>query len=250
VHSRRPPQLWRYTGLVNRCLQDVDCLIAPSRFALEQLSGQGIECAMRVLPHFVPLPRNESSTGEHPNQGRPYFLFVGRLEKLKGVQDILPLFAGESGASLLIVGDGDYAPVLRAQAHGSERVKFLGSVHPSEIGNLYQHATALLTPSLCYETFGLIAAEGFAHGTPVIGRRIGALAEIIEQSGGGLLFTTPQECRAAMDRLLAEPGLRETLGARGRAAVIERWTVDVHLAQYLELTRSLIAEKARGAATK
>jgi glycosyltransferase involved in cell wall biosynthesis len=244
VHSRRPPQLWRYTGLVNRCLKEVDCLIAPSRFALEQLRGQGLACRMRVLPHFVPLPRDVSSAGEHPNQGRPYFLFVGRLEKLKGVQDLLPLFTGETGPSLLIVGGGDYAPVLRAQVQGSERVKFLGSVHPSQIGNLYRHATALLTPSLCYETFGLIAAEGFAHGTPVIGRRIGALAEIIEQSGGGLLFTNVQECRVAMDRLLADPSLREILGARGRAAVLERWAVDVHLESYLKLTRSLIAEKA------
>lgn len=244
LHARRPMQPWRYTGLVNRCLREVDCLMAPSRFALAQLRGEGLVCAMRVLPHFVPLPPADSLVGEHPNQGRPYFLFVGRLEKLKGVQDILPLFATDAGASLLIVGDGDYGAVLRKQAHGMENVKFLGSVHSRQIGNLYRHAMALLTPSLCYETFGLTAAEGLAHGIPVIGRRIGALAEIIEQSGGGLLFDTPQECRAAIDRLLTEPGLRETLGARGRAAVAELWTEGVHLSHYLELTRSLIAQKA------
>ena len=235
LHSRRPPQLWRYTGLVNRCLREINRLIAPSQFALGKLRDGGLKAPMQVLPHFVPLPKSGSEAGPHPNGGRPYFLFVGRLEKLKGVQDILPLFADFQGADFLIVGHGDYAATLKAQASDLGQVKFLGSVHPDEIGNLYRHATALLTPSLCYETFGLIAAEGLSHGTPVIARRIGALAELIEQSGGGLLFNSPQECRAAMARLLAEPGLRDQLGQRGHAVLLERWTVERHLAQYLQI---------------
>ncbi len=240
LHSRRPPQLWRYTGLVNRCLREVNCLIAPSDFALEKLREGGLKAPMRMLPHFVPLPPSASETKPHPNGGRPYFLFVGRLEKLKGVQDVLPLFADFPGADFLLVGHGDYAPVLKEQARGLTNVKFFGSVHPSEIGNLYRHATALLIPSLCYETFGLIAAEGLSYGTPVIARRIGALAELAEQSGGGLLFDSPAECRVAMERLLSDPGLRDTLGQRGYAAVLEHWTLDVHLAQYRQIVQAAI----------
>lgn len=238
LHSRRPPQLWRYTGLINRCLREVDCLIVPSQFAMEKLKEGGLRAPMQVLPHFVPLPESAATAAEHPNGGRPFFLFVGRLEKLKGVQDVLPLFANLPAADFLIVGNGDYAPELKAQARGMGQVKFLGSVHPSAIDNLYRHATALLTPSLCYETFGLIAAEGLAHGTPVIARRIGALAELLGQSGGGLMFDTSAECRAAMQRLLAEPGLRDTLGQLGQAAVREHWTLDAHLARYLRLANA------------
>ncbi len=239
LHSRRPPQFWRYTGLINRCLREVDCLIAPSNFALGKLRDGGLKAPMRMLPHFVPVPENKPEAQAHPNGGRPYFLFVGRLEKLKGVQDILPLFAPFREADLLLVGHGDYAPVLKEQAKAMPNVKFVGSVHPAEIGNLYRHATALLTPSLCYETFGLIAAEGLSYGTPVIARRIGALAELIEQSGGGLLFESTEECLVAMKRLLTEPGLRESLGKRGHAAVLANWTLEVHLARYMELVRSV-----------
>ncbi len=238
LHSRRPPQLWRYTGLINRCLREVDCLIAPSNFALGKLREGGLKAPMRMLPHFVPVPVAGGEERAHPNGGRPYFLFVGRMEKLKGVQDLLPLFADFRDADFLLVGNGDYAAVLKVQAQGMAHVKFLGSVHPAEMGNLYRHATALLTPSLCYETFGLIAAEGLSYGTPVISRRIGALAELIELSGGGLLFNSPEECRAAMVRLLTEPGLRDTLGQRGHAAVLEHWTLDVHLAHYLQIVHS------------
>ncbi|MBA2271792.1 MAG: glycosyltransferase family 4 protein [Chthoniobacterales bacterium] len=249
LHSRRPLQFWRYTGWVERCLREVDHLITPSRFALEQLRAQGVKCPMQALPYFVPIPPAASEAKELQKNGRPYFLFVGRLEKLKGVQDLIPLFSGYREADLIIVGNGDYAPQLRAQAEGLDHVRFLGAVHPSAIGELYRGAIALLAPSLCYETFGLIAAEAFAHGAPVIARRIGALAEVVEQSGGGYLFDTIEECREKMELLRTEPGLRATLGARGRRAVEENWTAEVHLTRYLALVRSLLAERAETTAS-
>ena len=246
---RRPPQLWRYTGLMKDCLREIDCLLAPSRFTQEKLRADGVLCPITVLPHFVPLPPPQPARQPHPNEARPYFLFVGRLEKLKGVQDLIRVFASYREAELLIVGNGNYASSLRAQAQELKHVRFLGSVHSSEITELYRGAIAVLVPSLCYETFGLIAAEAFAHGTPVIARRIGALAEIVEQSGGGRLFDTLEQCRNEMECLRTEPGLRENLGACGRNAFVENWTVEVHLTRYLQIAESLIAARAhtRGA---
>lgn len=241
---RRPPQLWRYTGLMARCLGEIDCLLAPSRFAQEKLRADGVRCAIAVLPHFVPLPPSQLNTGPHPNDGRPYFLFVGRLEKLKGVQDLIRIFADYREAELIIVGSGNYASLLREQARGLRHVRFLGSVHSSEVSQLYRSAIAILVPSLCYETFGLIAAEAFAHGTPVIARRIGALAEIVEQSGGGRLFDTLEQCRHEMECLQAEPGLRDQLGAHGRDAVAQNWTLEVHLERYLKIAESIMTNRA------
>jgi len=240
---RRPPQLWRYTSLMARCLREIDCLLAPSRFAQERLRADGVACPMVVLPSFVPMPNEQSVSADTPNEERPFFLFVGRLEKLKGLQHVIPLFAKDRAADLLIVGRGDYETTLREQARGLENVKFRGQVHPSEIDALYRHATALLAPSLCYEVFPLIAAEALAHGTPVIARRIGALAEVIEESGGGLLFDTPEQCREAMERVRTNPTLRADLSARGRSAAMKQWTVDVHLERYLELARLLIRDR-------
>jgi glycosyltransferase involved in cell wall biosynthesis len=248
LHSRRPPQLWRYTGLIDRCIREVDCLLAPSRFGMDRLQADGLRCPMTVFPSFVPVPREPIGTEVHPNDGRPFFLFVGRLEKLKGLQDVIPLFAAYE-ACLLIVGKGDYLQVLREQARGLKNVRFLGQIHPAEISNLYRRAIGVLAPSLCYEVFPLVAAEALAHGTPVIARRIGALAEVIEETGGGCLFDTPQECREAMERLAINPQLRDTLGARGRAAALANWTVEIHLARYVPLAESLISQRAstRGA---
>src|SRR5204863_3695372 len=98
-------------------------------------------------------------------------------------------------------------------------------------------------PSLCYEVFPLIVAEALAHATPVIGRRIGALAEVLDESGGGITFETPEECRAAMERVRTDPELRAALGARGRRTVLEKWTADVHLDRYLALVNDFLTKR-------
>ena len=232
----RAPQGWRYTPRLLRALEHVDALLMPSRFAWERHRAEGISRPLVLLPHFVldPTPPARRAAGTE----RPFFLYVGRLEKLKGVQDLVRLFAEERRADLLIAGDGSYRPTLESLAAGRPQVRFLGTVSPNRLEDLYARAVALLVPSLCYETFGLTAAEAMSHGTPVIVRRIGALEEMLEQSGGGLGFGTLAECRQAIDRLLDDRGLRASLGARGQAAVRAHWSRAGHLRGYLELVRS------------
>lgn len=245
LHARRPPQLWRYTGLMADCTRHVDAFLMPSEFALERHRRDGLDRPLVHLPHFVPQPR-EAGPAAADSADRPFFLFVGRLEKLKGLQDVIPLFRGHPSADLRVVGTGDYEPALRELAAGSDRVRFLGHVHPDELAGLYRRATAVLVPSLCYETFGLTAAEALASGTPVILRDIGALPEIVAHSGAGFTFRTPDECRAAMDRLLADPALRAELGRKGRAAAGRLWTAEAHVGRYLDIVAESAERRAAG----
>jgi glycosyltransferase involved in cell wall biosynthesis len=198
---------------------------------------------MQVFPSFVPVPAEM-----HPPGGdAPYFLFVGRLEKLKGLQDLFPVLRALPEARLRIAGTGAYEAELRTLAAGLPNVEFLGQVHPARVAALYAGALAVLVPSLCYEVFPLAPVEAMAHGVPVIARRLGALTEVVAESGAGMLFDTPDECRAAMERLLRQPELRAELGARGRAMALAQWTEDVHLTRYFELIAALRADPARGA---
>lgn len=246
LRYKRPPQAWRYTGALGRALRHVDRILVPSRFALEQHRSQGVDRPLVHLPYFIPSPAAvDASIGpDVPVPERPFFLYVGRLEKLKGVQDVLRLFADYREADLVIVGAGSYEATLREQAHGLSHVRFLAKVHPAALAAIYRKAVAVLVPSLCYETFGLTAAEAMSFGTPAIVRRIGALAENLEQSGGGLGFASLAECREAMETLRTQPALRESLGRRGQEAVLRYWSVDVHLKQYLDLVGSLLERRA------
>jgi glycosyltransferase involved in cell wall biosynthesis len=243
LHSRRPPQLWRYTGHIQRCVESVDRFLMPSEFARDQHRAAGIDRPMTVLPHFVPdvgvpAPDVGGRTAE-----APYFLYVGRLEKLKGVQDLLPLFRRQPDARLRIVGSGDYRATLERKAAGMENVEFLGQVHPDELARIYRDALAVLVPSLCYEVFNLIPVEAFSHGTPAIVRDLGATPELVTRSRAGFAFRTMDACGDAMNRLASDPALRQTLGERGRDAYEQYWTEETHLQAYLEIVDGMLAER-------
>lgn len=242
---RRPPQWWRYTGYLERELERVDTVIAMSRFSRDKHREFGIKRDMEVLPYFLPDPVSEEVppvVGESPNP-RPYFFFAGRLERIKGLDDVIPVFRDLPGVDLLVAGDGTHAPVLRGLAEGAPNVKFLGRISPDELSRYYQHATALVVPSECYETFGIVLIESFRQGTPVIARRLGPFPEIVEASGGGELFSTRDELRAAMTRLSSDPGHRARLSHNGYRAYVSRWSERVVVPQYLELLRQAAARK-------
>jgi glycosyltransferase involved in cell wall biosynthesis len=180
------------------------------------------------------------------NGGRPYLLFTGRLERIKGAQVIIPVLRETPDVDLLIAGAGEFEADLRAMAAGATNIKFLGRVDHSQLQVLYRNALATVVPSLCYETFGLIVAESFSARTPVIVYAQSSLAELVETHGGGLTYRTVDELRVAIARLSADPSLRERLGREGRAAYEAEFAEDAFLNHYLDVTRALLARKRAG----
>lgn len=241
----RPPQLWRYTGTLEREVAHLDAVIAMSQFSRAKHREFGLERGMEVLPYFLPDPESPSApqaTGASPHP-RPYFFFVGRLERIKGLDDVIPVFRDFPDADLLIAGDGTHGEQLRALAAGMPNVKFLGRVAPDDLRQYYQHAVALVVPSECYETFGIVLIESFRQGTPVIARRLGPFPEIVEASGGGELFSTRDDLLGAMRRLQGDPSHREQLSRAGYAAYVNRWSERVVVPQYLEIVRRAAARR-------
>lgn len=237
---RRPPQLWRWTGLLERHLDQIHVFIAMSEFSRAKHREFGFPREMEVLPAFLPDAGEEGTavTDVLPPQERPYFLFVGRLERIKGLQEVIPILAEYQRADLLIAGEGQYGSELRGLAAGMERVHFLGQVPPEDLARYYRHAVALIVPSLGFETFGLVVLEAFQQATPVIARRVGPFPEIVEASGGGELFSTREELLAAMRRLQGDPNYRLRLGEAGQRAFRQRWSENVVVPRYLDIVGS------------
>ncbi len=236
LHYKRPPQWWRSTGLLERQLHHVDAFIAMSEFSRDKHREFGFPREMEVLPYFLPDDEPDAIAGASPRV-RPYFLFVGRLEKIKGLQDVIPSFAGPGDTDLVIAGDGDYAPELRRLAANMTRVQFLGRVPGNDLAGWYRHAVALIVPSLCFETFGIILLEAFRQSTPVIARQLGPLPELVQQSGGGETFSSRDELEVAMARLLRDRSHRDTLARAGRAAFEAYWSERTVVPQYLDIVR-------------
>jgi glycosyltransferase involved in cell wall biosynthesis len=240
---RRPPQLWRYGSLLDRQIRHVDLFLAPSRFTMEMHRERGFTRPMRHLPPFIPHAAigTPDSEGLHRDPDRPYFLVVARLEKLKGIQTLITVFTQYDAADLVVVGEGTYGGELRRQAAGLRHVRFIGSVPFDELASLYAGATAVLAASIGYETFGMTVLEGFAQKTPAIVRAVGPLPEAVEESGAGFTYRTDAELVQALEALRTNPDLRASLGQRGYAAYLERWSDEPHLRAYFSYV-----DEARG----
>lgn len=248
IDHRRPPQLNRAAHIA-RSARNVDTFIALSQSVADNHKAFGFEIPMTLMASF--LPDDEAKTKAKPGAtrnaapARPYFLFVGRLEMIKGLQDVIPLFDETLGADLVIAGAGDYEAELRALAADRPAVKFVGQIDPQDLAQLYDGARALIAPSLCYEVFPMVVLEAFREGAPIIARRLGPYPQIVEESAGGLLFGDAAELRAAILALKDDGALRDRLGQSGRRAIETRWSEDTAMTDYLELIRTTAMTRNR-----
>ena len=203
---------------------------------------RGFKAPIEVLPYFVP-EQDQFHLMRHRTHPRPYFLFVGRLEKIKGVETLFPVFRRYEHADLLIAGTGNYEAELRSRAQGMTNVHFLGPLSQERLRNLYRHAVALLVPSSCYEVFGIIIIESFMQRTPVIARDLGGLSEVVEESQGGFLYRSDEQLLAAMERLRTDPVVRRQMGELGYRKYLERWNETAHLEIYFRILEQTARRK-------
>lgn len=243
ILSKRPPQLWRYTHLLKRASHHVDQFVSPSRFTAFIHGERGFPRPMAHLPDFTNrVDEDWKKPGPRP-QEKPYFLFVGRLEPIKGLQTLIDLWQHLSDFDLLVAGTGNQERELRAQARSSPSIKFLGKLPQRDLGTFYYHALACIVPSMTYETFGMIVIEAFARKTPAIVRDLGALPEIIHESGGGFVYRTQEELLEAIRRIATSRTLRDELGEKGYQAFVQNWSTEAHLGRYIELLRKIATQK-------
>jgi glycosyltransferase involved in cell wall biosynthesis len=240
----RPPQLWRRTGYLKRQSANVDQFCSFSQFSVDMHKKFGFEAPMRVLPSFISdIEKQEKALAPSGYQGRPYFLFVGRLERIKGVQNIIPAFRDKADAELWVVGSGTYEPVLRKLAGGSDNIRFLGKREPHELRSFYAHAVALLVPSICYEVFPMVILEAFREGVPVITSSFGPFPEIIRKSGGGLVFDSEDELRESIKRMAYDSAARETMAKSARASFLEHWSERAGMRAYFSLIKEIAVRR-------
>lgn len=246
IRGKRPPQIWRKTGLMDRMLKHVDCFLSPSRFTLRKHLEMGLDIPIRHMPYFLPKPVDFRAAQPKQSANLPYFLFVGRLEYIKGVHNLINVFRTRTNFRLLIAGDGEYRRRLEEQAKGCSNIEFWGRLGQEELAGLYRDATAVIVPSICYETFGIIIIEAFSHKTPVIVNDLGALPEVVEDSDGGYVYRSEAELVAAMNKLAADRNHRDELGENGHRAFLKYWNEDPHLEQYLGLIESIQQQRKSG----
>jgi D-inositol-3-phosphate glycosyltransferase len=218
--------------------QQADLLIASTEDEgddLIRLYGADPEHVYVVAPGidlatFQPLDRAEARGKIGYGPGR-LLLFVGRLERLKGVEIAIRSLAllrdrDHDDLRLIVLGedsrDGDESEKERLKAVASalgvrDRVDFLGSVAHHELPYFYAASDACVMPSYS-ESFGLVALEAQACGRPVVASGVSGLRSVVRDEVSGYLIDgdNPAFYAERIGRLLADPELAQQMGRRGR----------------------------------
>jgi glycosyltransferase involved in cell wall biosynthesis len=243
IAHRRPPQLWRSTGMLPRALAQLDLVLSPSRFTAGLHREAFPELPIEVLPLPAPDPASLRALPPPTTRARPYVLFAGRLEPVKGALRLARAFAAIDEVDLLVVGDGSEAAAVGAIARNNPRVELLGKRSHAGTLALCRDALAVVVPSAGYESFGGVAVEAMALGTPALVRDLGALPELLEH-GGGLTFGDDHDMVDAIRRIAGDAALARRLGEEAAAAYEPVRSERTFFRRYFELLAA--SAKARG----
>lgn len=182
------------------------------------------------LTTFRPIDRAEARQKIGAGAG-PMLLFVGRLERLKGVEIAIRALAqlrarGYAEARLLVLGEdsreGDESEMERLKAVASSAgvrgaIEFVGSVAHHELPYFYAAADVCVMPSYS-ESFGLVGLEAQACGCPVVASDVSGLRSVVREGVTGFLVAgdDPADYAERIERLLADPELARQMGRRGQ----------------------------------
>ncbi len=179
------------------------------------------------LTKFRPLDQKEARKRLGLN-GEKVVLYVGRVEPLKGldllVETAAQMEAGDQNVRMMVVGGGgpgepetDRVRRLAEERQVDGLIDFVGRVDHDELPLYYNAADVCVVPSY-YESFGLVALESMACGTPVVATRVGGLPTIVHHGHTGYLksWRCPEAFANSVEMIFSSSGLQESMGAAAR----------------------------------
>jgi D-inositol-3-phosphate glycosyltransferase len=265
IGEREPDERIRSERLI---ISEADQIIVASGHEQQQLLRfyEALDEQIAVVPcgvdldQFRPLPKPVAREAVGV-RGKHVLLFVGRLEPLKGIDILLRAAAGldeRDDVEVIVAGglsDGHPGEPERLRAVAAEsglgdRVRFIGPQSQERLVLLYNAADITVVPSY-YESFGLVAVESMACGTPVVASRVGGLTSTVRDGETGYLipWRCPEAFLERIELLLGNETLRSHFGEAARRSVERfRWAAvaDQIAAVYRSLATPAVARVVGG----
>jgi D-inositol-3-phosphate glycosyltransferase len=258
----------------NQVLRAADEIIAATLAEKSQLQFlyRADEDKITIIPpgvdisHFYPIPADEAKLVIGVPQQHQMLLFVGRIEPLKGVDTLIRAIAQMRSLGLqdrfphylaVIGGDPNVKPqemtsemsrlqVLCRDLGLQDMVIFLGKRAQSSLPYYYSAAEVLIMPSH-YESFGMVALEAMACGTPVVASQVGGLAFLVQDGVTG--YVVPGGDHDALSerlaKLISQPDLRNQLGEQA-ATYAQDYSWENITSRILELYHETLHIRAPG----
>ena len=258
--------------------QNADGIVAVSESMKADVQGlYGVAAEkVRVIHNGIDLreyrPRRDPAVlaAHGIREDVPFVLFVGRITRQKGIIHLVNAIRHlRPGVQVVLCAGAPDTPeiaremtaaVERARADSQHHIVWIQEMLPKDqVIALYTHAAIFVCPSV-YEPFGIINLEAMACETPVVASAVGGIPEVVEHGDTGLLVPPeaigPSEVEprhpgqfsrdlaAAVNVLLDDADLRESMGKKARARVEQQFSWTSIARQTLEFYQELLARKA------
>ena len=214
-----------------------------------------------IIPNGIDVDHFSQDAAPWPQyqDGKTNIIFVGRLEKRKGLRYLLEAYGRLKwdlpDLRLIVVGPGnpdkDSYQVLGSR--NLQDVEFVGRVPYDDLPRYYASADIFCSPATGAESFGIVLLEAMAAGKPVVASDIEGYRGVLTEGQDGLLFHNKniESLASSLESLVRNPELRQAMGQRGRAtAEKHRWPlVARRVEQYYEVCRREVHDAAGSRAT-
>lgn len=228
----------------------VDRLIAVSPEMRRALHENGFTSAIAIANGLdVALPDERAAAQafreRHGLAGKRVVLYGGRLDHRKGAEHLIRALARVKqrvpNAALLVVGSGmdGYETTMLELAKSlgvGDAVVTTGWLDQRGVGIAYEASDVICTPSLIFESFGLINAEGMLRGKPSVTAFFGGPKDVVEHGVSGF-HVNPLDVEALANRLaelLGDDALRAKMGEAARARILTEFRLETQTARLLE----------------
>jgi N-acetyl-alpha-D-glucosaminyl L-malate synthase BshA len=238
-----------YLPVNTHTIEEADAVTAVSKFMADEAHQRlGIQKEITVIPNFVDERTFAPNLYEEERVKAERDIVVSHISNFRSVKRVHDLVYAMAivekqvpGARLMLIGDGPerHSVEKLVKSLGLQQKVFLTGFR-SDVANLLGCNDAVV---LCSETESapLTLLEGMSSGLPVIATSVGGIPEIIQDGVNGFLVP-PKNPEAIADRILqlnAEPTLRTRLGKAARETVLQRYTADKVVDQYLKIYENL-----------
>ncbi len=183
MHGKPYPLYRALPSFRDTIKKDVDTIFAPSSYMKSRILRE-FSNRTEVLWNFAPDPPKKIPEGKD----KDYFIFVGQLEKHKGILPLIEVFS-KLDDKMVILGKGSLEEEIKKRIEGKKNIHYAGWASSHEEALSYiQNAKALILPSLWAENNPMVLLEALSVGTPIIGSSNGGIPEIVNMVDSSLLF--------------------------------------------------------------
>lgn len=222
--------------------------LAISNYQRDMLIAMGMDGAqIETIYHPVAIP---DLAPDSQRNGGDYVLFVGRLERYKGIFPLIEVARRLSATRFVFVGSGPDEAEAQQAAAGLSNVEWRGAMSGAALTEVRARALCAVVPSLGPEPFGLTSIEALAHATPVVASAIGGLTETVRDGEDGF-HVPPGDTDALYDRLarlIADTDLARRMGLSGRTRAAAEFSPQRYYERTMAVYRQVLPGRRKDAA--